>query len=359
MKTSVSYMDLTATKMLTDVHIKHYCEERNANARHISPRYVALWDSIETLLLAGGKRLRPHLLITAYMAYAQSGDLDDILPAAVAQEILHAAMLIHDDIIDRDTLRYGINNIAGQYNALYAPFIQDDAERAHMSLSVGILAGDILLSDAHRMLRSVNCPIELVDQATEILSRGIFEVVGGELLDTEVSFLPAGIVNAETIATFKTASYSFTSPLTMGATLAGASEAELYLLTQLSEKLGVGYQLRDDILGVFGDESKTGKSNSNDIVEGKRTFLIEQFEAIASTQHKKRFFEIFHRSKPSNDDLEEARRLLVESGAKEHVEQRIITLHEATNSIIDQLDINLLAKQELHHVATQCLQREV
>jgi Geranylgeranyl pyrophosphate synthase len=358
MNPSVSLMDLTATKVLTDKHIKRYCEERKTNARQISPRYVALWDSIETLLLAGGKRLRPHLLITSYLAYASTGKLADILPAAVAQELLHSAMLIHDDIIDRDTFRYGVSNIPGQYNALYAPFISDDAERYHMSLSAGILAGDILLSDAHRMLRSVNLPNELVDLATEILSRSVFEVVGGELLDTEVSFLPSGLINAEIIAKFKTASYSFTGPLTMGATLAGASEGELYLLTQLSEKLGIGYQLRDDILGVFGDESKTGKSASNDIIEGKRTFLIEQFEAIATAEQSKRFFEIFHHTDPTRNELEEARQLLITTGAKDHVEQRIITLHEAANDHINQLGINEFAKQELLLVATLCLQRE-
>jgi len=358
MNPSISIMDLTATKTLTDTHIKRYCEERKVNARQISPRYVALWDSIETLLLAGGKRLRPHLLITAYMAYADEGKLDDILPAAVAQELLHSAMLIHDDIIDRDDIRYGVKNIAGQYDASYTPFLSDKSERAHMSLSAAILAGDILLSDAHRMLRSVNRPQELVDQATEILSRGVFEVIGGELLDTEVAFLPAGVINAETIAKFKTASYSFTSPLTMGATLAGASEGELYLLTQLSEKIGIGYQLRDDILGIFGDEAKTGKSNSNDIIEGKRTFLIEQFEAVASAPQRERFFELFHRAEATDTDIEEARQLLVESGAKEHVEQRIDTLREAAYGLIDQLSFNEPAKQELRYVIEHCLQRE-
>ena len=358
MNPSVSYLDLTATKVLTDKHIKRYCEERKTNARQISPRYVALWDSMEALLLAGGKRLRPHLLITAYLAYAEQGRVEDILPAAVAQELLHSAMLIHDDIIDRDVMRYGVKNIPGQYNTLYAPFIADDLERGHMSMSAGILAGDILLSDAHRMLRSIDRPNELVDLATEILSCGVFEVVGGELLDTEVSFLPTGLINAETIAKFKTASYSFKSPLTMGATLAGASEGELYILTQLSEKLGIGYQLRDDILGVFGDEAKTGKSASNDIIEGKRTFLVEQFEAIASADERERFFEIFHHAKAGETVLEEARQLLISSGAKSQVEQRITTLHEAANDLISQLGIDDVFKQELYSIATRCLQRE-
>lgn len=358
MNPSLSFTDLAATKVLIDQHITRYCEERKINARQISPRYVSLWDSIETLLLSGGKRLRPHLLLTAYMAYANEGTIEDVLPAAVAQELLHSAMLIHDDIIDRDSMRYGVKNIPGQYDTLYAPFIADSQERTHMALSAGLLAGDILLSDAHRMLRNVSLPKERVDVATEILAGGVFEVVGGELLDTEVSFLPTGIINAETIAYFKTASYSFKSPLTMGATLAGASEGELYILAQLSEKLGIGYQLRDDILGVFGDEAKTGKSASNDIIEGKRTFLVEQFEAIASPEDSRRFFEIFHHAKPGEHVLEEARQLLIISGARDHVEQRITTLLDASHALIDQLGIDESSKQELKSVATRCLQRE-
>lgn len=351
-------MDLEATKELTDTHIQRYCEERKANARHISPRYVALWDSIESLLLAGGKRLRPHLLITAYLGYAKDGMINTVLPAAVAQELLHSAMLVHDDIIDRDTVRYGVQNISGQYDTAYKLFIEDNTERAHMSLSAALLAGDILLSDAHRMLRSVDRPEELVNQATEILSRSVFEVVGGELLDTEVAFLPSGIINAETIATFKTASYSFTGPLTMGATLAGASEGELYLLTQLSEQLGIGYQLRDDLLGIFGDENKTGKSTSTDIVEGKRTFLIEQFEAIASSEQRSEFFSLFHRTNATPAELEKARELLIVSGAKEHVERHIDTLRESAYELISQLDIDEPARQELKSITKKCLQRE-
>lgn len=352
-------MDLEATKKLVDMHINRYCEKQKGSARQVSPRYVALWDSIELLLLAGGKRLRPHLLIISYVAYSQSNKIDAILPAAVAQELLHSAMLIHDDIIDRDSIRYGVSNISGQYDTSYAPFIDDRTERSHMSLSTALLAGDILLSDAHRMLRRVDKPQKLVDQATEIFSHAIFEVIGGELLDTEAAFLPVELITAETIAKFKTANYSFTSPLITGATLAGASESELYLLTQLSNHLGIGYQMRDDILGVFGNEDKTGKSASTDIIEGKRTFLIEQFEAIATVEQKEHFFKIFHRADATSAELQQARELLTLSGARKYVEQRIDSLRKTTHSLIDRLSINELAREELHTVTDQCLQREV
>lgn len=117
-------------------------------------------------------------------------------------------------------------------------------------------------------------------------------------------------------AQYKTASYSFTSPLTIGAVLAGAPESELELLRELSQKLGVGYQMRDDILGVFGDEAKTGKSASTDITEGKRTFLIEQFEMLATPAQSQRFLQIFHRPDATEQELEEARDCLSRQARK-------------------------------------------
>lgn len=332
---------------------------RRTNAETVSQRYAELWESIGSLLLAGGKRIRPHLLLTAYMGYEDGGEVEDVLSAALSQEILHSAMLIHDDIIDRDDTRYGVKNISGQYKNIYAPHIADKQERAHMSLSAAILAGDILLSDAHRLLRHTDRPQERVDKASEILSNAVFEVVGGELLDTEVSFLPVGIISAETIAQYKTASYSFTSPLTIGAVLAGAPESELELLRELSQKLGVGYQMRDDILGVFGDEAKTGKSASTDITEGKRTFLIEQFEMLATPAQSQRFLQIFHRPDATEQELEEARELLVEAGAKSAVEQQIDSLRDAAYELIAQLGMNKPAKAEIYLIAKKCLQRDI
>jgi geranylgeranyl pyrophosphate synthase len=126
-----------------------------------------------------------------------------------------------------------------------------------MAQSTALLAGDILLSDAYLLLSKVAVADEFLRPAIKIFANGVFEVVGGELLDSESGFLNS--VSAEVIARYKTASYSFISPITMGATLGGASQHEVRLLKQFSEYLGVGYQLRDDLLGVFGDGEKTGK----------------------------------------------------------------------------------------------------
>lgn len=360
MQPSVLAPPLTEVKQLIDTRLSEYCRVRIASAQHVHPRYGQLWETVRTLVTAGGKRFRPYMLISAYSAYADLDEsIEPILPAAIAQELIHQAMLVHDDIIDRDTTRYGIQNITGQYEALYAKDISDDTERGHMSLSSALLAGDVLISDAYHFLSRTDVSADRLAQATAILSNSVFEVVGGELLDTENAFLKETTISAETIARFKTASYSFISPITMGALLAGAPEQDIALLKEFSECVGIGYQLRDDLLGVYGDEDETGKSTTSDIIEGKRTYLIEQFDAHATKEQKQAFYEIFHRSNAMPQDIARAKELLSASGAKHQVETAIKVLAQHANERIDVFTISDEAKRVFHELVQQCLSRSV
>ncbi len=358
MSTTVLAPSLTEVKTLIDARLSDYCKVRTISAAQVGERYQLLWSSITTLLETGGKRLRPFMLITAFDTYAPEGDIEAILPAALAQEMIHVAMLIHDDIIDRDDTRYGIKNIIGQYEDRYTQHIKNPQERMHMTHSSALLAGDVLLSDSYRLLSRVTCSPEIMTKAMAILSNSVFEVVGGELLDTESSFISSADIHAENIARYKTASYSFISPLVMGATLAGAPEEEVQLLHQFAEVLGVGYQLRDDLLGVFGDEEQTGKSTSTDITEGKRTYLIEQFEQCATATQKKQFANIFHKSTASEEEIVKAKKILLESGAKSRVEERIDELQNTATTILRLLSISDEAKAPFQHLISICLDRE-
>jgi len=344
-------------KTRVDAEILTYFAGRKKEAAALGERYVLLWETLENLVLAGGKRFRPYMLLLSYSAYSQTNDPTPVMPAAVAQELLHAAMLIHDDIIDRDLVRYGQKNIAGQYRDKYASLTSDDGEVAHFSLSAALLAGDALLSDAHKILREAVCDHSRIEQAAEIFSQSVFEVIGGELLDTEAAILPPEDNHAETVARFKTASYSFVSPLIIGATLAGADSHDIKLLTQFAHAVGVGYQLRDDLLGVFGDSSQTGKSTKTDIIEGKRTMLIEEFERRADDDQKQRFARAFHNPDARDDELEVAKTLLEETGAKDAVIDRIMHLREEARAHIDQLSIEYDAKTQFYALIDTCLER--
>lgn len=348
-----------SVKVYIDSHLQQYCKERISYAATVGASYERLWQSIGTLLLAGGKRFRPYMVLAAYEAYAPEAPLDDILPAAVAQELLHSAMLIHDDIIDRDSIRYGVKNITGQYNDTYKPYITDAGERTHMAQSAALLAGDALISDAYRSLQNTNRPEELKAKAHTILATSIFEVVGGELLDTEDSFLPAGLIAAEQIARYKTASYSFIGPITMGATLANAPEVEVARLTTFAEHLGIGYQLRDDVLGMFGNADDLGKSTTSDLTEGKRTLLIEHFEQLATDAQKELFMQAFHVADASDEAIATAKQQLIDAGAVDTVEAAIAKHRQAAEAIVADLAISPEAREVFMQLSHTCLERDV
>lgn len=357
MQTTATLIDVESVMQLTDDYLKAYCQQRSLEAVKLGASYVRLWQSIESVLTAGGKRLRPFMVLATYQAFRPNSDLKAILPAAVAHELIHAAMLIHDDIIDRDTVRHGQKNIAGQYDEHYGPFVGSGDERRHMSLSAALLAGDALIADAHRMLRKADLPAKLLDQAEEIFNTAIFEVIGGELLDTEMSFLPKGTVSAHTISRYKTAGYSFIGPITTGALLAEAPEEAVTTLYEFSEILGVGYQLRDDLLGTFGDEAVTGKSTVNDIIEGKQTHLIEQFDRLATPEQAGEFAGIFHHHDADAAALERAKVLLQESGAQAAVEQEIDHLKDEAYSKLTQLALSEASRQLYESLIERCLSR--
>jgi len=359
MQTVSKTLDTAVAKQLVDDYIKSFFHYRSAEAMELGPSYVRLWQSIETLILAGGKRLRPFMLLATYQAYHPEGTLNDILPAAVAHELIHSAMLIHDDIIDRDSIRYGVKNVSGQYEEHYSQFFDDKAELAHMSLSAALLAGDALIADAHMLIRKTNRPAELVDQAEAILNKEIFEVIGGELLDVEVAFLPKDSINLDTIAKYKTASYSFVGPLTTGAMLAQAPENDINILKELSIVIGIGYQLRDDLIGVFGNPENTGKSNSSDIREGKRTYLIDKFEQLATPEQSKELFAIFHRDNATDEELSQVRQLLTETGARAAVENLIEQKRIIGIDKVNSLSLGEEAKKLYFNLIAQSLNREM
>ncbi len=357
MHTALTTLDKKTAKELVDSYLAQYAKQRIQDAQEIGEPYVRMWRSVEKLLVTGGKRFRPYMVLGTYHAYAPESDLTGIVHAAAAQELLHLAVLIHDDIIDNDTVRYGIKNVTGQYLDFYATYIHTTEEREHMAKSTAILAGDALLTDAHAVLRNVPVEAERLRRAETIFTKALFDVIGGELLDTEIVHLPKGSISTLDVARHKTASYSFVGPLTIGAVLAGAPEKDIDLLTKLSFHLGVGFQLRDDLLGVFGEESVTGKSSTSDIKEGKRTYLVEQFEALGNEMQQSDFFSVFHRHDAREPELARAKTLLVESGAKDAVEAAIDSHRQSAEEIIEQLSLPPESRTLYHELVAHCLTR--
>jgi len=284
-------------------------------AAAIHPAYADLWRHIRNITLAGGKRIRPCLVMIGY------GEFDDkIIPVAAAQELLHTAMLMHDDIIDQDDLRHGRQNINGVYRELYGQHVDADKAR-HFSYAAGTLAGDALLSEAYRCLHDAGLSAPAKQQLVETLHTAIFEVIGGELLDVEAGFLPDIKADPLLIGRYKTAGYSFIGPLTAGALCAEADQAELETLRRYGEFAGIAFQLQDDILGIFGDRLVTGKPVLADLREAKHTYLISAHRTAMDADERQRFAATFGNPDASDDALMRLRDDIEHSGARAAAEE--------------------------------------
>ncbi len=356
-KTGVSVLDSATAKQMIDDYLSTILSERIASAAGVHQNYERLWKAIASLHTAGGKRLRPYMTLLMYQAYSQK-PVTGALPAAAAQELLHQAMLIHDDIIDRDSIRYHIKNVSGQYEDTYTDLIPDPIERRHFADSSAILAGDLLISEAHMQIARLDVDAALFHEVHHHMSQSVFHVAGGELLDTEASFEKDGVIDPLTVAEQKTASYSFVGPLMIGAVLGGASKDQQNILRHLGTSVGIAYQLRDDLIGVFGDANATGKSTDGDIREGKRTVLIDEFYKRANESDIKQFAEIFGQRDADEQALVRARTLLERSGAKEAIESYIENYKKETTQSLESLTISNDHKAMLNSLITASLKRD-
>lgn len=301
-------VDISSAKTVVNAFLAAFFEEKIRESNAIDASYARLWENIRDVALCGGKRLRPYLTYVGY------GAIDDrITPVAAAQELLHIALLVHDDIIDRDDLRHGQANLNGRYLSIYGE-LDSAGERRHYSYSAAMLAGDLLISAAHSLVAASDFSEQAKVAADARLSRSIFEVAGGELMDTEASFMP-DYYDPMVINRYKTASYSFVGPLLTGAPLAGRSSADRKALERCGEQFGIAYQLRDDYLGVFGDEKSTGKSTYGDLREGKKTYLIEQYALLSNQSASELTAAGFGDASASDETLQALKDDIARSGA--------------------------------------------
>jgi geranylgeranyl pyrophosphate synthase len=328
-----------------------------ADAQAISSHYGLLWRELQRLLQAGGKRLRPRMLLLSYTAYGGQ-DFAAVGPLAAATELLHLSMLIHDDIIDRDTVRYGAKNISGRYLEHYKPLLKQPAERRHFADSAALLAGDALLAGAYQLISSASLKPDVKASATKIFSRSIFEIIGGELADTEATFRGEDKVMPLDIARYKTASYTVISPLVLGAAAAGAPAIELTRLQNFGEKLGVAFQLRDDILGLFGDSAATGKSTTSDLREGKQTYLVELFLSRAGRAERQTFDEYFGKPDINDQHADKVRDVLVSSGALSDTEIKIAELHRQALKILSSLHLSPEYQTKFRDISDKAVRRD-
>ncbi len=278
---------------------------------------LAAFDEAAADLLAGGKRLRPLFCVWGARGAGAPYD-DDLVRAACALELFQAAALVHDDVMDGSDTRRGKPSVHRRFAALHASSgWQGDG--AAFGTGAAILLGDLLLSWSDELLASSGL---LNDAARAVFDTMRAELAGGQYLDLLEQVRPEPTVTtALRVAELKSAKYTIVEPLLLGAALAGHDRTATY--TAYGMPLGVAFQLRDDLLGVFGDPEVTGKPAGDDLREGKRTVLVALALEGATPAQAELVRRELGNPALTAEGVAGLREVLVDTGAVAAVEERI------------------------------------
>ena len=289
----------------------------------------------------GGKKLRAFLI---YLGYLIAGGrsarwkFEKILPIALAYELIHSFLLIHDDIIDQSDSRRGKLTIHKRYEKLFgSPTSAKASVGKHYGISQAIILGDIACFEAQDLINSADFDSGEKVVCQKVVVGTMLETGYGEALDIEYANMRPSLGAVWQMIQLKTARYSFVGPLTIGAILGGAGKKQRDSLEQYGLLVGTAFQLHDDILGVFGDEKLLGKSVLSDMREGKNTILFYKAEEMAGIKRKKELEKIWGKKNAGENDLKKARAIFTESGAREWSERESERLVKLGKTYIKQI----------------------
>ena len=323
-------------------------------AASLGAEYEHLWGELEANTV-GGKRFRPRMV---FAAYESLGGTDSEAAACIgaAFELLHTALIVHDDVIDRDFVRRGVPNLAGSYRDRALASGNTAAEAEHRGITAAVIAGDLALFNAYRLIDRSGVSDVVRGRLVEVMDDALFASAAGELIDVDFSFMPdvPRVDDILTMERLKTAVYSFECPLQAGAILAGAGEETVATLGDFGREMGIAYQIVDDLLGVFGTEAQTGKTTIGDLREGKRTVLIAYATSATGWGDLAHLF-----GDPELDEAgaERLRAHLVDCGARSFAEG--LARYYANRALARLVEPHIPAalREELHPVADAVLGR--
>ncbi|MFG2821030.1 polyprenyl synthetase family protein [Kitasatospora sp. NPDC048365] len=328
-------VDAEAVRERVNAALAAFMDDRQALLSTISPQLGPVADALRDFLLDGGKRLRPAFCYWGWRAAGGPERSAGIERAAAALELLQASALVHDDLMDRSDTRRGLPSVHRRFEAMH----RDSGwrgDREQYGASAAVLLGDLLLIWCDELFQACGLDDAAVRAGKPMFDLMRTEVMLGQYLDVLEpvagdSTDAGSLERTRTVLHYKSAKYTVERPLQVGALLAGGSAELIDALGAFGLPLGEAFQLRDDLLGVFGDPSVTGKPAGDDLREGKRTLLIAHAM----------------RGLPAGDaayldaqlgvaeDVDGMRALIEKSGAADLVEHRIDELMDQSLAALD------------------------
>ncbi len=290
-------------------------------------------------LLRGGKRLRAAFLYWGARA-AGMPDSEELVRLAGAMELFQAAALLHDDVMDDSDTRRGM---PAAHRALATRHADRgwDGDEERFGLAGAVLAGNLCLTWADEVYVTCGLPAAALARGRPVFDRMRTQLMAGQFLDVVESMRPwAGLADDERVdragrvIRYKSAKYTVEHPLLIGASVGGLDDPGLAALSRYGLDLGRAFQLRDDLLGVFGDPDETGKPAGDDLREGKRTVLLAHALAGADDGGRERLERLVGRPDLGSDDVEELRAVITRSGAVDVLEEEIARLAASARSAL-------------------------
>ncbi|WP_405148131.1 polyprenyl synthetase family protein [Sphaerisporangium sp. NBC_01403] len=301
---------------------------------------------------SAGKRLRSAFCYWGWRACGQP-DCEEVVRAAAAMELVHAAAIVHDDIIDSSMTRHGAPTAHVALQELL-----DGAEQRHTGgVALAILVGDLLMTLACQLFASCGLPGSYLARARPLWETLAKELIAGEFMEILSTGRHTAVSQSLEIIRFKTAKYTIERPLHIGGALAGASADTMRVFTDYGLPLGEAFQLRDDLLGVFGDPETSGKSNADDLKGRKPTVLLAMTRSLAEPAELTTLDRLMS-GEPTPSAIERIREIMRTAGSREHVETMIDERVRTALSVIDRSRLPPGSRNALKELALTATVRE-
>lgn len=335
-------------KLLVE-RIDSVIEEMMDELAELSPEEAKeMMVDVRKFVLRPGKRIRPLLLLLSYKGFG-GRNCDDAIALGSAIEIMHAFLLIHDDIVDESELRRGKPTLHKIYERVY------NSEKLGKDLALTV--GDIVAFYVIRIISRLHVDVDVLRRLIETFSNCYVKTGYGQLLDILYSSNISGDDLKgdipQKICLLKTAYYTFVYPMLFGYILSGREKdiAEEETVASIGEKIGVAFQYRDDLFGVFGDQSKS----ANDIAEGKYTMLVKKAIDSLEASERHKFIGTLNKTDKTQEDIAYVRNILVSSGAVDWIKEQISELVCDGMKKLDQIEMLSNYKGEIKRLFGEIL----
>jgi geranylgeranyl diphosphate synthase type I len=323
--------------------------------------------------LRSAKRVRASFVIYGYLLGKElknsrnqelKTEMEKVWRVAEGVEMVHTALLIHDDFMDQDKVRRGLPTTHDFFGK----------KDSHYGDSMAINIGDAVLCMGYERILMSGFDGEVTKKIMQQMLRGITNTAFGQAYDVSLGKIlsvtdptsPDGLRGAEekvmSLHRAKTAIYTYENPLIIGGILGGLSEEALTILRDYAMEGGMAFQLQDDILGVYGDEEKTGKSSNSDLLQGKVTLLIVKVMEKGTEEQKRAIMRVWGKRVANENDIQIAKEAIKESGAYQYsveVSRRLAGKAAETAAKLRTLELNSEAIDFLEGIERYMVEREV